>query len=126
MSYSRLTKVYNAQKQVSMIDLTIETLDEFLLECGKAPLLTLEQEKLYIEQAQQGNQDAMQAICHANMRFVVAFSNAHKGNLDIISAIHIAEPGLTYAVKTYDTSSEKKFLAYAAECMKECFKKNLN
>ena len=107
-----------------MINVTKETFDEFMIECGKAPLLTPEQETLYIKQAQQGNQKAMQAICNANMRFVVSVANVNKGDLDIISAIHIAEPGLTYAVKTYDTASEKKFLAYAAECMKECFKKS--
>ena len=109
-----------------MINVTKETFNEFMIEIGKAPLLTPEQESLYIKQAQQGSQRAMQEICNANMRFVVSVANTHKGNLDIISAIHIAEPGLTHAVKTYDTASEKKFLAYAAECMKECFKKNSN
>ena len=107
-----------------MINVTKETFDEFMIEIGKAPLLTPEQESLYIKRAQQGSQRAMQAICNANMRFVVSVANINKGNLDIISAIHIAEPGFTYAVKTYDTASDKKFLAYAAECMKECFKKN--
>ena len=107
-----------------MINVTKETFDEFMIEIGKAPLLTPEQETLYIKQAQQGSQMAMQAIRNADMRFVVSVANVNKGDLDIISAIHIAEPGLTYAVKTYDTASEKKFLAYAAECMKDCFKKN--
>lgn len=109
-----------------MINVTKETFDEFMIECGKAPLLTLEQIKSYIEQAQQGNTDAMQAICNATMRFVVSFANTHKGSLDIISAIHIAEPGLIYAVQTYDTASDIKFVAYAAECMKERFKNNLS
>ncbi len=107
-----------------MVNLTKETFDEFMIECGKVPLLTLEQETFYIKRAQQGSLRAMQAICNANMRFVVSVANVNKGDLDIISAIHIAEPGLIYAVKTYDTASDKKFLAYAAECMKECFKKN--
>ena len=109
-----------------MINVTKETFDEFMIEIGKAPLLTPEQEKFYIKQAQQGSQRAMQAIYDANMRFLVSVANVNKGDLDIISAIHIAEPGLTYAVKTYDMASEKKFLAYAAECMKKCFKKNSN
>lgn len=107
-----------------MINVTKETFDEFMTECGKAPLLTTEQEKLYIEQAQQGDQEAMQAVLNANMRFVVSIANTRKGNLDIISAIRIAEPGLIYAVKHYDTASDIKFLAYAAECMKECIKNN--
>lgn len=107
-----------------MINVTKETFDEFMIEIGKAPLLTLEQETFYIKRAQQGSQRAMQAIRNANMRFVVSIANINKGDLDIISAIHIAEPGLTYAVKTYDMASEKKFLAYAVECMKECFKKS--
>ncbi|MBQ0075301.1 MAG: hypothetical protein KBT34_14055, partial [Prevotella sp.] len=98
----------------------------FMIEIGKAPLLTPEQESLYINRAQQGSQKAMQAICDAYMRFVVSVANVNKGDLDIISAIHIAEPGLTHAVKTYDTASEIKFHAYAVECMKECFKKNSN
>ena len=109
-----------------MINVTKETFDEFMIEIGKAPLLTPEQESLYIKQAQQGSLRAMQAICNANMRFVVSVANVNKGDLDIISAIHIAEPGLTHAVKTYDTASEIKFHAYAVECMKECFKKNSN
>lgn len=107
-----------------MINVTKETFDEFMIEIGKAPLLTPEQESLYIKRAQQGSKRAMQAICNANMRFVVSVANVNKGDLDIISAIHIAEPGLTYAVKTYDTASEIKFHAYAVECMKECFKKS--
>ena len=109
-----------------MIDVTKETFDEFMIECGKAPLLTLEQETFYIKRAQQGSQKAMQAICNANMRFVVSVANINKGDLDIISAIHIAEPGLMHAVKTYNTASDIKFIAYAVECMKECFKKNSN
>ncbi|MBQ0058288.1 MAG: hypothetical protein KBT20_11620, partial [Bacteroidales bacterium] len=96
----------------------------FMIEIGKAPLLTPEQESLYINRAQQGSQKAMQAKSDPYMRFVVSVANVNKGDLDIISAIHIAEPGFTYAVKTYDTASEKKFLAYAVECMKECFKKS--
>lgn len=107
-----------------MINVTKETFDEFMIECGKAPLLTSEQEIFYIKQAQQGSQRAMQTICNANMRFVVSVANAQRGDIDIISAIHIAEPGLTHAVITYDTASEIKFHAYAAECMKECFKKS--
>lgn len=107
-----------------MINVTKETFDEFMIECGKAPLLTPEQETFYIKRAQQGSLKAMQAICNANMRFVVSVANINKGDLDIISAIHIAEPGLTYAVKSYDATSGIKFLAYAAECMKDCFKKN--
>lgn len=107
-----------------MINVTKETFDEFMIEIGKAPLLTLEQENFYIKRAQQGSQRAMQAICNANMRFVVSVANAQRGDIDIISAIHIAEPGLTHAVKTYDIASEIKFHAYAAECMKECFKKS--
>lgn len=107
-----------------MINVTKETFDEFMIEIGKAPLLTSEQEIFYIKQAQQGSQRAMQTICNANMRFVVSVANAQRGDIDIISAIHIAEPGLTHAVKTYDTASEIKFHAYAVECMKECFKKS--
>ena len=114
----------NNEIEMRLKTLTKETFDEFLLECGKAPLLTLEQATFYIKRAQQGSQRAMQAIRNANMRFVVAVANINRGDLDIISAIHIAEPGFTHAVKTYDTASEKNFLAYAAECMKECFKKN--
>ena len=53
-----------------MINVTKETFDEFMIEIGKAPLLTPEQESLYIKQAQQGSLRAMQAICNANMRFV--------------------------------------------------------
>lgn len=107
-----------------MINVTKETFDEFMIKIGKAPLLTPEQESLYIKRAQQGSHIAMQEICNANMRLVVSVANAQRGDIDIISAIHIAEPGLTHAVKTYDTASEIKFHAYAAECMKECFKKS--
>ncbi|MBQ0057122.1 MAG: hypothetical protein KBT20_05645 [Bacteroidales bacterium] len=112
----------NNEIEMLLNTLTEETFDEFMIEICKAPLLTPEQESLYINRAQQGSQKAMQAIRNAYMRFVV--SVARVSELDIISAIHIAEPGLTYAVKTYDTASEKKFLAYAIVCMKECFKKS--
>lgn len=116
----------NKEIEMRLKTLTKETFDEFMVECGKAPLLTLEQETFYIKRAQQGSHIAMQAIRNANMRFVVSVANVNKGDLDIISAIHIAEPGLTYAVKTYDVTSGIKFLAYAAKCMKDCFKKSSN
>ena len=59
------------KNQELMINVTKETFDEFMIECGKAPLLTLEQEKSYIEQAQQGNQITKKNLSRQNTKSIV-------------------------------------------------------
>lgn len=99
-------------------------MDEFLVMIGRAELLSREEEQALVEQAQQGNEEAMNLLLWSNARFVTSLANQykHKG-VSIQELLNVAMPALQNAVMEYDMHNEEKLIKYAVPQMREALEK---
>lgn len=99
-------------------------IDEYLLMIGRAELLSREEEQALVEQAQQGDEEAMNLLLWSNARFVISLANQykHKG-ASIQELLNVAMPVLRNAVMEYDVNSEESLIKYAVPQMREALEK---
>ncbi|MCB0817952.1 MAG: RNA polymerase subunit sigma, partial [Flavobacteriales bacterium] len=64
-------------KQVTNRD--TPSLDKYLTEIGKVKLITAEEEVELAQRIKQGDNDALEALCKANLRFVVSVAKQYQG-----------------------------------------------
>ena len=91
-----------------------QSLDSFLQDASKHPLLTIEEEVMLAKRVQQGDEDAMKRLYEANLRFVVSvakqYQNRGKSMEELIEA---GNKGLELAARRFDPQRGFKFIAYA-------------
>lgn len=91
-------------------------IDEFLMEIGRAPLLSAEEELALIKAIQEKGTECneMERLVRPNLRFVVSVANQYKNKgLSLEELIEAGTEGLKKAVKKFDLNAECKFLSYA-------------
>ena len=102
--------------------MTNEQIDELLVEIGRAPLITSEEERMLLKAVKEKGRDCgeMKRLEAANMRFVVSLINQyqHRG-LSLEELIEIGKAGLRTAAENYDYASETKFIIYAVTQMRQ-------
>lgn len=90
------------------------SVDSFLQDASKHPLLTIEEEVMLAKRVQQGDEDAMKRLYEANLRFVVSvakqYQNTGKSMEELIEA---GNKGLELAARRFDPQRGFKFIAYA-------------
>lgn len=93
-----------------------QSVDSFLQDASKHPLLTIEEEVMLAKRVQQGDEDedAMKRLYEANLRFVVSvakqYQNRGKSMEELIEA---GNKGLELAARRFDPQRGFKFIAYA-------------
>jgi len=86
----------------------------YLMEIGKIPLLSAEQETYLAEQIVLGNQEAKDELITANLRLVVSIAKRHVGKgMYFLDLIQEGNLGLIKAVEKFDHSKGYKFSTYA-------------
>jgi DNA-directed RNA polymerase sigma subunit (sigma70/sigma32) len=95
-------------------------IDEYLVMIGRAELLSREEEQALVENAQLGDEEAMNTLLWSNARFVTNLANQykHKG-ASIQELLNVAMPALQNAVMEYDVHNEEPLLKYAVPKMRE-------
>lgn len=91
-----------------------QSVDSFLQDASKHPLLTIEEEVMLAKRVQQGDENAMKRLYEANLRFVVSvakqYQNRGKSMEELIEA---GNKGLELAARRLDPQRGFKFIAYA-------------
>jgi RNA polymerase primary sigma factor len=93
---------------------TGDSLNAYIREISKFKPLSADEEKVLGRRIQQGDQEALQRLVEANLRFVVSYSKRYRGlGLAFLDLIHEGSLGLIEAAKRFDPERNVKFISYA-------------
>jgi len=90
------------------------SLQQYLEQISKFPILTEEEEKELGRKIQQGDKEALRRLVESNLRFVVNYAKKFRGmGLSLLDLIHEGNLGLIEAAKRFDPSRNVRFISYA-------------
>jgi RNA polymerase primary sigma factor len=91
-----------------------ESLDQYLQEIGEVNLLTANEEVALAKRIKKGDQDALERLTKANLRFVVSVAKQYQNQgLSMGDLINEGNLGLIKAAKRFDETKGFKFISYA-------------
>ncbi len=90
------------------------SLEKYLQEIGKVPLITADEEADLATLIQQGNKKAADRLVKANLRFVVSVAKQFQGQgLSLPDLINEGNIGLIKAAERFDSTRGFKFISFA-------------
>lgn len=90
------------------------SLDKYLQDIGKEELISAEEEVLLAQRIRQGDQQALEKLCKANLRFVVSVAKQYQNQgLSLPDLINEGNLGLIKAAQRFDETRGFKFISYA-------------
>ena len=96
------------------------SLEKYLQEIGGVPLLTQEQEVALARQIKEDNEEALEKLTKANLRFVVSVAKQYQNQgLSLGDLINEGNLGLIKAAKRFDETRGFKFISYAVWWIKQ-------
>lgn len=91
-----------------------QSLEKYLQEIGKVDLLTPEEEVDLARRIKQGDQEALEKLTKANLRFVVSVAKQYQNQgLSLSDLINEGNLGLIKAAQRFDETRGFKFISYA-------------
>lgn len=91
-----------------------QSLDKYLLEIGKVDLISAEMEVELAKRIREGDQQALEKLTKANLRFVVSVAKQYQNNgLTLGDLINEGNVGLIKAAMRFDETRGFKFISYA-------------
>lgn len=89
-------------------------LEKYLGDIGRIELLTVDEETELARRIKQGDQDALEKLTKANLRFVVSVAKQYQNQgLSLSDLINEGNVGLMKAAKRFDETKGFKFISYA-------------
>ncbi|HPF63552.1 RNA polymerase sigma factor RpoD/SigA [Lentimicrobium sp.] len=90
------------------------SLDKYLQDIGKEELISAEEEVQLAQRIRQGDQQALEKLCKANLRFVVSVAKQYQNQgLSLPDLINEGNLGLIKAAQRFDETRGFKFISYA-------------
>ncbi len=98
-----------------------DSLEKYLHDIGKEELITPEEEVDLARRIKKGDQEALEKLTKANLRFVVSVAKQyqHQG-LSLPDLINEGNLGLIKAAKKFDETKGFKFISYAVWWIRQC------
>ena len=91
-----------------------ETLDKYLQEISRAPMITVNEEVELAQRIRQGDRAALEKLVRANLRFVVSVAKQYQNQgLSLTDLINEGNIGLIKAAEKFDETRGFKFISYA-------------
>ena len=107
-------------------DWSQSSLEIYLREINKTPLLTADQEKQLAYKIETGDLEARDQMARANLRLVVNIARSYAGRgLSLHDLIEEGNLGLLRAVEGFDPSMNTRFSTYASYWIKQSIKRAL-
>jgi len=89
-------------------------LDQYLRDVSRHELITPEREKELGARAQEGDEDAVQELARANLRFVISVAKKYQNRgVSLTDLIQEGNVGLVTAARKFDPDQGVKFISYA-------------
>ncbi len=89
-------------------------LDQYLRDVSRHELITPEKEKELGARAQRGDEDAVQELARANLRFVISVAKKYQNRgVSLTDLIQEGNVGLVTAARKFDPERGVKFISYA-------------
>jgi RNA polymerase primary sigma factor len=102
------------KKRFDLGDISTDSIQMYLREIGKVPLLSTEEEMALARRKDMGDVEAAQKLMVANLRLVVSIAKKFVGkNLSLADLIQEGNIGLMRAVEKFDPKKGYKFSTYA-------------
>lgn len=91
-----------------------ESLERYLQEIGRQEMIGTDEEAELARDIRDGNQEALERLVLANLRFVVSVAKQYQGQgLGLIDLINEGNVGLITAAQKFDETRGFKFISYA-------------
>ena len=91
-----------------------ESIERYLQEIGREQMISLDEEAELAHRIKQGDEEALEKLTKANLRFVVSVAKQYQGQgLSLVDLINEGNVGLITASKKFDETRGFKFISYA-------------
>ncbi len=106
--------VASDKKRADLTDISADSIQMYLREIGKVPLLTPDEEIMYAKRKEKGDVEARRKLVESNLRLVVSIAKKFTGrSLTLLDLIQEGNIGLFRAVDKFDYRKGYKFSTYA-------------
>ena len=101
---------------------------EYLEKIGEYALLTAEEEQELLPQAANGDEEALDKILNANLRFVVSIANQYQNSgLSLLQLFDVSKKGLANAVKeSASKPHNQRFIQFAVPYMRKAIEQAIS
>ena len=95
-------------------EVAVDSLNAYIRDIAKFKPLSGDDEKVLGRRIREGDQQALQQLVEANLRFVVHYAKRYRGlGMSFMDLIHEGTLGLMEAAKRFDPERNVKFISYA-------------
>lgn len=103
------------KKKIDLTDISADSIQMYLREIGKSPLLKGEEEIQLAKRKEKGDKEAASRLVQSNLRLVVSIAKKFvgRGGLTLLDLIQEGNIGLFRAVEKFDYRKGYKFSTYA-------------
>src|SRR3989344_2894172 len=102
------------KRRFDLADISADSIQMYLREIGKVPLLTAEEEIALAKRKEKGDEEAKKKLIEANLRLVVSIAKKFTGKkLSLLDLIQEGNIGLFRAVEKFEYRKGYKFSTYA-------------
>ncbi|MFA6593881.1 MAG: sigma-70 family RNA polymerase sigma factor [Candidatus Buchananbacteria bacterium] len=113
-------------ENIDLGDISADSIQMYLREIGKVPLLHTEEEISLAKRIERGDVEAKQKLIKANLRLVVSIAKKFTGkNLSLLDLIQEGNIGLFRAVEKFDYHKGYKFSTYATWWIRQAITRSL-